>query len=459
MRLKHTMTIPKTLFSAVLVLVLLLGVQAATAAVTAEEAAKLKTTLTPFGAERAGNAEGTIPAWEGGYTKVPAGYKNGDHRADPFADEKPLFSITGRNMDQYKDKLAHGIQYLLKKHPDFRVDVYPTHRTAAAPQWVYDNTFKNATRAQLTKSGLGATGAYGGIPFPIVKNGYEAMLNHRLSWKGESIQQPMKTMVVTPDGKIVMATDGIQYFSYPYYYEEGSPETYEGIYQLGELVNTAPAYKAGEAILVNEVSDESKPRGIWQYLVGQRRVRRAPSISYDTPDFVTSGIGFADEAFLLFGPNGRHDFKLVGKKEMYIIYNGNRAAAAKFKDLLTPNYMNPDLVRWELHRVYVVEATLKKGQRHAVPRRLYYIDEDSWQIMMIDGWDANGEMWRWSYSLAMLAPDVPCVTSVVSWGTFNFQTGSYYLNETANESPEQYKVMPRFKKRFFSPSQLRRRAR
>jgi hypothetical protein len=459
MRPKHLMTFPGTLIAAVLAVALLVGVQAATAAVTAEEAAQLKTTLTPFGAERAGNAEGTIPAWEGGYTKVPEGYKNSDHRPDPFADEKPLFSITGKNMDQHKEKLAHGIQFLLKKYPDFRVDVYPTHRTAAAPQWVYDNTFKNATRAKLNESGLGVTGAYGGVPFPITENGYEAMLNHRLSWRGESIQQPMKTMVVTPDGKVVMATDAIQSFSHPYYYKDGSLETYDGIYQLGRLVNTGPAYKAGEEILVNEISDESKPRGIWQYLVGQRRVRRAPSISYDTPDFVTSGIGFADEAFLLFGPNGRHDFKLLGKKEMFIIYNGNRACAAKFSDLLTPNYMNPDYVRWELHRVYVVEATLKAGQRHAVPKRLYYIDEDSWQIMMIDGWDANGEIWRWSYSLAMLAPDVPCVTSIVSWGTFNLQVGSYYLNETANESPFQYKVMPRFKKRFFSPNQMGRGAR
>ncbi|MFH0728073.1 MAG: DUF1329 domain-containing protein [Pseudomonadota bacterium] len=454
MKPNHLMRFPKSLFSTVLVFALLLGVQAAIAAVTAEEAAKLKTTLTPFGAERAGNADGTIPAWDGGYTKVPAGYKNGEHRADYFADEKSLFSITGKNMDQYKDKLAHGIQFLLKKHPDFRVDVYPTHRSAAAPQWVYDNTFKNATSAKLTENGLGVTGAYGGVPFPITKSGFEAMLNHRLAWKGESFQQTMKTMVVTPDGELVMATDGIQSFSHPYYYQEGSLEKYDGIYQLGQLVNTGPAYKAGEAILVNEVSDESQPRGIWQYLVGQRRVRRAPSISYDTPDFVTSGIGFADEAFLLFGPNGRHDFKLVGKKEMYIIYNGNRAAAAKFKDLLTPNFMNPDYVRWELHRVYVVEATLKEGQRHAVPKRLYYFDEDTWQIMMIDGWDANGELWRWSYNLAMLAPDVPCVTSIMSWGTYNLQVGSYYLNETANESPIQYKVMPRFEKSFFSPNQL-----
>ena len=459
MRAKHMMTISKTLTSAVLASALLLGAQSAMAGVSADKAALLKTTLTPFGAERAGNADGTIPAWDGGYTKVPAGYQNGEHRADPFADEKPLFSITSKNLAQYKDKLAHGVQFLFEKHPDFRMDVYPTHRSAAAPQWVYDNTFKNATNAKLTENGLGVTGVFGGIPFPITENGQEAMLNHRLAWYGESVEQPMKTMVATPDGKVVLATEAIQSFSHPYYYQDGSPETYQGIYQYGQLMNSAPAYKAGEAILVHEISDESKPRGIWQYLVGQRRVRRAPSVAYDTPDFVTSGIGFADEAFLLFGPNGRHDFKMVGKKEMYILYNNNRAGATKFNDLLKPNFMNPDYVRWELHRVYVLEATLKEGQRHSVPKRIYYLDEDTWQIMMIDGWDANGDLWRWSYTLTLLAPDVPCVTGIISWGTFNLQTGSYYLNETANESPYQYKVMPRFNEQFFSPDQLSKGAR
>src|SRR5579871_5461424 len=117
------------------------------AAVTAEEAAMLRTSLTPFGAERAANKEGSIPAWEGGYTKVPEGYKSGQPRPDPFAGEKPLFSIDGKNVEQHAGKLAEGVTLMLKKYPSFRADVYPTHRTAAAPQWVYDNTLRNATRA------------------------------------------------------------------------------------------------------------------------------------------------------------------------------------------------------------------------------------------------------------------------------------------------------------------------
>lgn len=129
----------------------MLGIQPlAHAAVTAEEAALLKTTLTPFGAERAANKDGSIPAWTGGYTTAQPNYKSGDGRTDLFPGEKPKFAITAKNIDQHADRLSEGIKALLKKYPDtFRLDVYQTHRTAAAPQWVYDNTFANATRATV----------------------------------------------------------------------------------------------------------------------------------------------------------------------------------------------------------------------------------------------------------------------------------------------------------------------
>jgi len=145
----------------------------ALAEVTPTEAARLKSDLTPLGAERAGNKDGTIPAWEGGYTKVWPGYQSGQPRPNPFANEKPLFQITAKNMEQYADKLSDGVKILLQRYPTYRLDVYPTHRTAAAPQWVYDNIFRNATRARITDNGWSLAGAYGGIPFPIPKSGFE----------------------------------------------------------------------------------------------------------------------------------------------------------------------------------------------------------------------------------------------------------------------------------------------
>lgn len=424
------------------------------AAVSAEEAAKLKTTLTPMGAERAGNKEGTIPAWEGGLTKAPAGYKNGDPRPDPFPADKPVLSIDAKNMDQHAARLSDGVKALMKKHPGFRVEVYPTRRTAGAPQYVYDNTFRNATRAKLIDNGQGVEGAFGGIPFPIPKDAYEVILNHRLAWWGVNLQTPLRVWVMTPDGKRSMASGGTQTFRRVYYDPDLSADRFDGYYMLGKFAASEPGSKAGEAILAHDGVNASAPRGLWQYLVGQRRVRKAPSVGYDTPDAVTSGIGLFDEAFNLFGPIDKHELKLVGKKELYVPYNNNRAALAKVADLVTPNHLNPSLVRWELHRVWEVEATLAAGKRHVAAKRKYYIDEDSWQILLFDGWDAKGELWRTNFTLTLTAPDIPAVLGNVFWGGYDLQTGAYYLNLATNELPVQMKVLPKLDRGFFSPEEL-----
>lgn len=424
------------------------------AAVGADEAARLKSSLTPVGAEKAGNKAGTIPAWDGGLTKAPAGYRNGDARPDPFAADKPVLSISAKNMAEHADKLTDGVQALMKKHPDFRIDVYPTRRSAAMPQFVYDNTFQNATRARTVDEGHGVEGAYGGIPFPIPKDGYEAIWNHRLAWRGGNYTMPVRVWVVTADGRRNMASGGVQTISQTYYDKGGSLDKFDGFYQYGKFVANAPGSKAGEAILAHDGVNASAPRGLWQYLVGQRRVRKAPSVAYDTPDSVTSGIGLFDEAFNLFGPIDKHELKLVGKKEIYIPYNNNRAAAAKVDDLVTPGTLNPAQVRWELHRVWEVEATLAAGKRHVVPKRKYYIDEDSWQIVLFDGWDAKGQLWRTNYSLMLTAPDIPAVTSFVMWGGYDLQTGAYYLNMASNELPRQYEVTAPLPRSVFSPESL-----
>ncbi len=440
--------------SAVAAVALALGAHAAVAAVTAEEAAKLKSTLTPFGAEKAGNKDGSIPAWTGAYTKSPAGYQNGMPRPDPFADDKPRFSITSANLAQHADKLTDGVQALFKRYPDFRIDVYPTRRTAGAPQWVYDNTFANATRAKLAENATSVSGAFGGIPFPIPANGDEAMWNHRLSWSGESVAFNLRTFIVTADGRRALSSEGDELLQRPYYAKDGSLESYKGIYQLGRFIVSGPGSKAGEAILAHDPSAADKPRDIWQYLVGQRRVRKAPSVAYDTPDFVTSGVGLFDEAFMMFGPIDRHDYKLVGKRELYIPYNNNRSALAKIEDLVGPHFLNPDHVRWELHRVWEVEATLKPGKRHSVPKRKYYIDEDSWQIVLFDGWDAKGDLWRMNYSLTYLVPELPALVTNVMWGGYDLQTGAYYFNAAMNGAPTHYKISGPKPEHIWSPEEL-----
>lgn len=444
----------QTVVAAAIGLIVATASSAAWSAVAAEEAAKLKSSLTPMGAEKAGNKEGTIPAWTGGMTQAPAGYKSGAPRPDFFADEKPLFSITGKNVDQYADKLSETSKALFKKYPEYRIDVYPTHRTAAAPQWVYDNTFKNATRAKTSKGGEKMEDAFGGVPFPIPQTGHEVLWNARTAWNGEDSVVPAATWIVTNQGKRLMATKYDTWYTYPYYTKDGSAEKFDGYFAKYKLITHEPASKAGEG-LMNWQATESDKTDVWQYLVGQRRVRRSPSIAYDTPNFITSGIGFFDESFGLYGAIDRHDVKLIGKREMYVAYNANKAALATPDQIIGPNFLNPDMVRWELHRVWVVEATLREGKRHVVPKRVYYIDEDSWSIMLIDGWDAKGELWRGYYALPLLAPDIPAlIGNIMNWGGYNVQTGEYYMSVATMGMPSQYQIEPRRPAAFWSPESL-----
>lgn len=427
----------------------------ALAGVSPQEAAQLNTTLTPFGAERAGNKDGSIPAWEGGYTQVPPGYKSGEKRIDPFANEKPLFSITGKNVSQYADALSAGELELLKKYPDYRLDVYPTHRTAAAPKWVYENTIKNATRATTKDNGLSIAGAYGGIPFPIPKTGHEAMWNHLLFWQGTAFEQPFRIYMVTPKGKAIMVSEATNYKQFPYYYEDGE-KSFNGYFSYLYQLQTAPPIKNGESILLRDPVDQfNEGRKAWQYLSGQRRVRRAPAISYDTPDFVSSGQNYFDEVWMFLGALDRYDWKLVGKKEMYVPYNCNKFFQVKDLDAVGSgtNFFNPDHVRWEKHRVWEVEATLAAGKRHVIPKRRMYLDEDTWQVLLYDGWDANGQLWRHAQAIPLLKFELPGVV-LGSFGIYDLQTGARTASDIANEMPVQHKEIKRKSEEYFTPDAL-----
>jgi hypothetical protein len=424
----------------------------ANAAVSAEESAQLGKTLTPLGAEKAGNKDGTIPAWDGGLTKVPAGFKSGGRRdQDPYASEKPLYSITAKNMDQYSDKLTDGTKAMLKKHSSYRIDVYPTHRTAAAPQWIYDDTAKNATTAKLNEKGV-PVGAYGGIPFPIPKTGAEAMWNHVLNWRGENWDLNIRGYLITSEGKPVMTVDATGVQSMPYYFKGGNAEATGGNYWNIRLVNIGPPIRAGEAIIGRLNLDAERDTN-YVYLAGQRRTRKLPNACCDTPTPATAGVMSFDEVNVFGGRLDRFDWKLVGKKEMFIPYNANKTLSGKDLDVLGANHLNPDMVRWELHRVWVVEANLKSGLRHVAPKSRYYLDEDTWTAVLGDRWDAKGQLWKTLWQLPVMMPDLPATTPV-AFGFYDLLSNTWFANGLMNEKPSQYKILPRLPDSTFSPESL-----
>ncbi|SDG80553.1 Protein of unknown function [Pseudomonas flavescens] len=418
------------------------------AAVSPQQAEALKSTLTPLGAERAGNADGSIPAWTGGLTGEVAGATFGDVPADPFPGEKPLLRITAANAGQYADKLSEGTQALLQKYPDsFHLDVYPSHRSAAAPQWVYDNTQANATRCQLTENGLSVQGCYGGIPFPMPQNGNELIWNFLLRVEAESIEMGYTNVIGNADGSRTLASRGVENWQYPYYYKDGRVDAWSGQYVLLRFLTNEPPFKAGESLVTHDSINAASPRDAWQYLVGQRRVRRAPTVGYDTPDFVASGANYFDEVHGFIGHPDRYQWKLIGKKEMYIPYNLNNFHAQKSEDVYTKDVLNPEKMRWELHRVWEVEATVAPGKRHAVPKRRFYIDEDSWTISLADGYDAQGKLWRVTQALPFAVPAIPAVV-VKPVVIYNLQAGTYSVVQGLNG--ERYSVVPRKPENFFT---------
>ena len=421
------MKFAQTVLAASLAMVLAAQAQAV---VSTQDAAKLGTSLTLVGAEKSGNADGSIPAYSGGLTTAPAGFKAGDSmRPDPFANEKPLLVIDGKNVDQYKGLLSATTVELAKRFPTFRVDVFPTHRTVSLPQAILDNGVKNASGAKSLEGGLAIDNVLPGVPFPIPQTGNEAMWNFLLRYQGVSINSKYDSWNVDSAGVPSLAITGQAFISYPIYENLTQPISSADVYYQMKLSYTGPARRAGEAIMLKDAANPlQQPRRAWQYLPGQRRVKLAPNLAYDTPNPGTAGAGTYDDVFVFNGALDRYDWKLVGKQEMIVPYNTYKLTYAQDpKSLTSANHLAPDFVRWEKHRVWVVEGTLKAGARHIYAKRRFYLDEDSWTALASDQYDARGQLYRGSFAFLSQSYDkqVPDSTPFM---IYDLVGGSYSIN-------------------------------
>ncbi len=366
------------------------------AGISSDQIDRLGKDLTPLGAEQAGNAEGTIPAWTGGITTPPPGYVRGDHHPDPYADDEPLFIINQDNLDQHRDRLSVGLQRMLETYPTFYLPVYPTRRSAAVPQRIYDATREIAATARLVDNGNGVEGAAVGIPFPIPENGEEVIWNHLLRYRGETVECVTGQAAVTRGGDYTMVKYGLE-IELRYSLPGMTTEQLDNTTFLFKQKVLAPARLAGDILLVHETMNQLRePRRAWTYNPGQRRVRRAPNIAYDNPGTTSDGLRTSDQYDMYNGAVDRYDWKLLGKREMYVPYNSYKLHSDElsFSDILRPLHVNPENLRYELHRVWVVEATLKEGATHIYKRRTLYVDEDSWHILLADIYDNRDQLWR-----------------------------------------------------------------
>lgn len=421
-----------------------------------DQIARLGKDLTPIGAEKAGNADGTIPAWEGGITTPPDNYSPGMHHPDPYASDAVSFTITKANVDKYKEHLTPGLIAMLNTYPSFKMKVYPTHRSAGYPQFIYDATKKCAATAKLAEGGNGVLDSVIGYPFPIPKNGNEVIWNHLLRYRGQSVMRFIAQAAPSRKGKYTLVQFEDEFLII--YNKTGMK--YEDLHNkilLFKQKVIAPANLAGGILLAHETMNQViEPRKAWLYNPGQRRVRRAPNVAYDNPGTAADGMRTSDQFDMFNGAPDRYDWKLIGKKEIYIPYNSYKLHSdrLKYKDILTPLHINPEYTRYELHRVWVVDAKLKAGARHLYKRRTFYIDEDSWQVMLVDQYDNRDQLWRVSEGHSIQYYDCPAFWSTLEVHT-DLQAGRYLAIGLDNES-KMYNFHNPSEEKDFTPAALRR---
>ena len=411
--------------------------------------------LTPMGAERAGNAAGTIPAWTGGITELPAGYVEGQPLVDPFPGDQPQFTITAANYEQYQDKLSPGQVALLKRYPDtFRMPVYESRRSAAYPDELYAAYKRDAVDAVTTDGGNGLANVDSYLPFPIPQSGIEVIWNHVLRYRGGSVRRVYAQIPVQANGAFspVILDEQLTFANYL----PDSPEN--RLFYFKQAIK-APARLEGDVLLVHEnINQIVEPRAAWIYNAGQRRVRRAPDVQYDGPGTASDGLRTSDDLDLFNGAPDKYDWKLIEKKEMYIPYNAYRLLDKnlKYKDVVLKGHLNPEFLRYELHRVWVVEATLKDGERHIYARRTFYVDEDTWQISIGDLYDGRGELWRVkeAHNLSHYQVKVPWYALETS---HDLISGRHLPQGLANElKGYQYQWDYKVTEREYTPAALRR---
>lgn len=408
------------------------------AAVSAEEAEKLGNELTCVGAERAGNEAGTIPEYTGKYLGEVPGWnpepQSGEHPVDPFADEEPRIVVTAKNASEYKDKLSPGQLAMFEKYPEtFRMEVYPTHRDFRYPDFVCDRAKWNATNAVVINDGYGVEGI-GHNPFPIPETAMEVLWNHQLPYRDYTEES-------TRDIVTVQASGGYGYGrSYGKCLALSNdpneiPYTKDGVSSMCRTETVLPVRDRGNTSMNHEPYDyKVGSRLAWSYNAGTRRVRLAPGYGYDQSLGGSNGTMTIDEDRLFNGGPDRYNWESLGKKEMFVPANGYRTEVAglKYDDLLTKNHADPKHIRYELRRVWVLEATLKDNSRHLYGKRVMFLDEDTWHAVVADHYDTRGSLWKYAFVNYYYHPDMSAWRAGASF-YHDMNSGDYVGYNLTNE--------------------------
>ena len=254
-------------------------------------------------------------------------------------------------------------------------------------------------------------------PFPIPQSGVEVIWNHLLRWRGVRISRSEGIAAVTRRGNyrvvLIAQTLGLPYAARE---PDAFGRAYPNVLLALKSTTIAPSRIAGDGSLVIEPIDQTDdPRRSWIYSRDLKRVFRQPWVAYDFPAPNSDGLRTVDDVWLFNGPPDRFAWEILGKREMLIPYNAYRLHGGDVgpAEILRRGHIAPELTRYELHRVWVVQATLVPGAKHVYSRRVFYLDEDSWQIAVAESYDLSGRLWRVNEAHAVNYYEVPVLSSTL----------------------------------------------
>lgn len=439
-----------------------LSATAAIAGVPADVADRLDKDLNPMGAQRSGNAAGTIPDWTGGLSQPPAdaNYKIGDRHPDPYASDPILFTINSANMDQYADNLTETSAAMLKTYPDtYKMNVYKSHRSCAQPPAIYAVTKQNALNSRLLSGGDGLEGAIRATAFPIPSTAQEMMWNHKLKFRNFKLTRQFAAASPTRGGNYTLVTvqdEVLQNYSDP---SKNDIKELNNI-SLKYIANTiAPARRAGNVVLIHETIDQRKGnRKAWVYSPGTRRVRRAPNIAYDNPGTNSDGLQTTDSFGMFNGAVDRYDWTVVGRGEYYMPANSYALAQRDVQYdqiFVSGGHINQDLPRYELTRAWVVEANLRNDTRHIYKKRKFWVEPDAWLVLNTSQYDNRGELWRLQEAFPQTFYEVPACLRVGET-TYDLNAGRYLARTFINQETQINFFADELNEERYTPDAIRR---
>lgn len=395
---------------------------------------RLDEDLTPVGATQKGNEAGSIPSWNGGIIDPPSGYQPEGPYVHPYPNDIPEFVITRDNYKEYKGNLSAGQTAMFEQYPTFEMPVYRSRRSASFPNFVYEATRRNALRARLENEGESLLEAATGFPFPMPETGHEVIWNHKTRFRGEGIRRYNIQALVDQDGSYEKV-GLLEKISLSYGNADVAPDELDNVLLYFEQRVVSPERLAGQVLKVYDTIDQvAEPRVAWFYNPGQRRLKRVPNIAYDNPGTATEGMRTTDQYDMFNGAMDRYKWKLVGKQEMYIPYNSYKLDdySLRYDDIVRAKHLNTELTRYELHRVWVVDATRKFGTRHLYKRRVFYVDEDSWQIVAADIYDNRDNLWQVQEAHMVNGYDIKAVFTAAEV-IYDLSAGRYIAMALDNE--------------------------